>query len=53
MENVEIARVLSKYADLLEIEGEGRFRVLAYRNAARTIESLAQPLLSSWPRAKI
>ena len=44
MENVEIAHVLSKYADLLEIEGEDLFRVLAYRNAARTIESLSQPV---------
>ena len=44
MENVEIAHVLSKYADLLEIEGEGLFRVVAYRNAARTIESLSQPI---------
>ena len=44
MENVEIANILRKYADLLEIQGEGRFRVLAYRNAARTIESLSQPV---------
>jgi len=44
MENLEIAHLLSKYADLLEIQGEGRFRVLAYRNAARTIESLSQPV---------
>lgn len=45
MENVEIARILSKYADLLEIQGEGPFRVRAYRNAARTIESLSQPVV--------
>ena len=44
MENVEIAKILSKYADLLEIQGEGLFRVLAYRKAARTIESLSQPV---------
>jgi DNA polymerase (family X) len=44
MENVEIARILIKYADLLEIQGEDLFRVLAYRNAARTIESLSQPI---------
>ncbi len=44
MENVEIAHLLSQCADLLEIQGEGRFRVLAYRNAARTIESLSQPV---------
>ena len=44
IENLEIAHLLSKYADLLEIQGEGRFRVLAYRNAARTIESFSQPV---------
>ena len=44
MENVEIAHILTSYADLLEIQGEGLFRVLAYRNAARTVESLSQPV---------
>jgi DNA polymerase (family 10) len=44
MENIEIAQVLNKYADLLEIQGKDLFRVLAYRNAARTIESLSQPV---------
>jgi DNA polymerase (family X) len=44
MENIEIARILSQYADLLEIQDEDLFRVLAYRNAARTIESLSQPV---------
>ncbi len=44
MENVEIARVLNQYADLLEIEGADPFRVRAYRNAARTIESLSRSI---------
>jgi DNA polymerase (family 10) len=44
MENVEIAHLLSKYADLLEIQGEDGFRVRAYRNAARMIESFSQPV---------
>lgn len=38
--NVEIADMLNKLADLLEIEGANVFRVRAYRNAAQTIESL-------------
>jgi DNA polymerase (family 10) len=42
MENVEIAHLLNKYADLLEIQGADLFRIQAYRNAARTIESLSQ-----------
>ena len=45
MENIEIARILTQYADLLEIQGEDLFRVLAYRNAARTIESLSQSVV--------
>jgi DNA polymerase (family 10) len=44
MENVEIAHLLSKYADLIEIQGADLFRIQAYRNAARTIESLSQPV---------
>ena len=44
MENSEIARTLNQYADLLEIHGGDLFRIHAYRNAARTIESLSQPI---------
>src|SRR5574341_2513611 len=45
MENVEIAHLLNQYADLLEIQGADLFRIRAYRNAARTIESLSQPIV--------
>ncbi|MEX0726767.1 MAG: DNA polymerase/3'-5' exonuclease PolX [Planctomycetaceae bacterium] len=38
MQNAEIARCFTEYADLLEIDGANPFRVRAYRNAARTIE---------------
>jgi len=37
--NHEIASAFQKLADLLEIQGANQFRVRAYRNAARTIES--------------
>ncbi len=40
--NSEIADLFKKMADLLEIEGKNRFRVRAYRNAARTINRLSQ-----------
>ena len=39
MRNEEIAAMLKKLADLLAIKGDNPFRVRAYRNAARTIES--------------
>ncbi len=40
MSNSQIAAALTELADLLELLGENAFRVRAYRNAARTIESL-------------
>lgn len=42
--NSEIAEALNKLADLLEIEGENRYRIRAYRNASRTVESMSRNL---------
>ena len=44
MENIEIARVLRETADLLEIQAANPFRIRAYRNAVRTIESQTVPM---------
>ena len=44
MTNTEIATVLETIADLLEFQGANPFRVRAYRNAARTIHDLAEPV---------
>lgn len=38
MENVEIARILEDYADLLAVQGANEFRVRAYQDAARTVK---------------
>lgn len=46
MRNEEVIRVLNAIGDLLEIKGETRFRVNAYRDAARQIEGLAEDLNS-------
>jgi DNA polymerase (family 10) len=43
-DNAEIARLLGEMADLLEIRGANPFRVRAYRNAVRTVESQSSPL---------
>jgi DNA polymerase (family 10) len=40
--NETIARALDEVADILELEGENRFRVRAYHNAARTIRGLGE-----------
>ena len=42
MQNADIASVFQQLADLLEIDGANPFRIRAYRNAARTIEGLAE-----------
>jgi len=44
MENVEIARVLEQYADLLDIRAENPFRVRSYRKAAQTVAGLSRPV---------
>jgi DNA polymerase (family 10) len=44
MHNVEIAALLDEVADLLEIRGSNPFRIRAYRNAERTVESQTEPL---------
>lgn len=42
VKNNDISEIFNKIADLLEIEGENRFRIRAYHNAAMTIENLSQ-----------
>lgn len=44
MENPEIARILEEVADILEIQNANPFRIRAYRNATRTVETLTVPL---------
>ena len=42
--NAEIAAMLDRLADLLEIEGENPFKVRAYRNAALTVQGLSRSI---------
>ena len=44
MDNVDVAKLFEEVADLLEIQNGNPFRVRAYRTAARTIETLGEPL---------
>jgi DNA polymerase (family X) len=37
IQNLEVAEIFKKVADLLEIEGESRYKFEAYRDAARTV----------------
>jgi len=40
MKNKEVAQLLEEIADILELKGEDRFKTIAYRRAASTIETL-------------
>ena len=42
--NADVARIFRRVADLLAIEGANEFRVRAYREAARTLETLSRPI---------
>jgi len=44
MTNAEIARIFSQLAVMLELDGANAFRVRAYREGARVVESLVEPL---------
>ena len=44
MDKDQVAEVLVSIATLLELKGENPFKTRAYQNAARTIETLSEPL---------
>ncbi len=46
MDNAEIADVFDELAELLEFHGENPFRIRAYRNGARAIRELDEPVES-------
>ena len=46
--NREVATLLTNIGDLLEIKGENRFKIIAYRKAADNIGHLGQDLFNIW-----
>ena len=48
MTNREIADLLNNVGDILEIMGENRFKVIAYRRAAENILSLGRDIRTYW-----
>lgn len=46
VENIDVGRIFDRVADLLELQGANTFRIRAYRNAARTIQTLNVPVVS-------
>jgi DNA polymerase (family 10) len=52
MKNQLVARILNEIADMLDLQGID-FKPRAYRRAARTIESLAQPIEQIYAEGKL
>ncbi len=48
MNNREVADVFSRIGDMMDILGENRFKVLAYRRASENILSLGQDIHAYW-----
>lgn len=46
--NQEIASLFNRIADILEIQGESSFKVIAYRRAADSIEHLSRNIRDIW-----
>ena len=44
MDKQQVAEILVEIGTLLELQGENPFKTRAYLNAARTLESLNEPL---------
>ncbi len=53
MKNTEVSEILYRVADFLELQDEIRFKFLAYRKAARTIESLSSDIADIYKKGGI
>ncbi len=53
MRNQEVADILNEIADLLEIRGDIRWKFLAYRKGARTIEGLTENIADILGKQKL
>ncbi|MBI2843212.1 MAG: DNA polymerase/3'-5' exonuclease PolX [Armatimonadetes bacterium] len=53
MKNEDVAEMLTDIADMLEIKGESPFRIRAYREAARRIESLHEDVATLAAEARL
>jgi len=53
MTNREVADILTQVGDILEILGENRYKVIAYRRAAENITNLGQDIRGYWQAGKL
>ncbi len=48
MKNLEVADLLDKLGELVEANGEGKFKVIAYHRAATTIRNMEEDVEQAW-----
>jgi DNA polymerase (family X) len=53
MTNQQLAETFRTIADLLEIKGENKFKILAYRKAADSLSNLSQDANELWKQGKL
>lgn len=53
MTNIEIAKLLRKVAAVYTIEGENRFKIIAYENAATAVEHSTSEIKDLWDDGKL
>ena len=53
LNNQQVADIFNRIGDLLQILGDNRFKIIAYQNAARTIENLSQDIRSVHQAGKL
>jgi DNA polymerase (family 10) len=51
--NADVANLLLRIADLVELQGDNPFKVRAYREAARQIADLEPPVEETWRQGKL
>ncbi len=53
MDNIKVAEVFERIADLLQIKGEPIYRVLAYRRAGESLRSMPRPVEEVWEEGNL
>jgi DNA polymerase (family 10) len=53
VKNKEMAMLFENIADLLQIKGEGRYRVLAYRRAGEALRALGRDVHDIWQEGQV
>ncbi|HME19533.1 MAG TPA: helix-hairpin-helix domain-containing protein, partial [Nitrososphaerales archaeon] len=53
MKNLQVAELLDELGELVEANGEDRFKVIAYRRAATSIRNMEEDVEQMWKEGKL